>query len=365
MDKGNKKQLTILCLIIVLSLLLTGKGITAGKRKSDRLGADISLCTIATGIFDKSYNESTWNTLMDLNGEYPELDINYYTPKEQKDSDLMGILRMASKGDPEIIITSSFQYGRSVGKAQYLYPDINYLFIDSVPIDEYGNEDIAENTIAVSFVEQESGFLAGYAAVKDGYRNLGFVGGMAIPSVRKFGYGFLYGANEAAKDLGLPKGSVEIKYTYVGTFNPSPEIMSLATSWYEGGTEVIFPAAGGGSASVIKAAEQSGKKVIGVDSDMSEESETVITSAMKDVSSVLRQIIIEYMEDDFYGGVNKVFSAKDHGVGLPMETSRFREFDQKQYEEIFQRIVDGEFEMETDVESPEDLKLENVLVNEY
>lgn len=359
------KLMKLLCGFIIISLLITGKGITAERRKTGRLGADVSLCTTVGGVFDRSYNEGTWNAMVDINRQYPDMDVNYYTPKEEKESDLYSILEIAAKGDPELIIATSFSFAKPIGIVQYKNPDINYLAVDTVPTDEDGNEDIADNTVAISFSEHESGFLAGYAAVKDGYRNLGFIGGMAFPAVKRFGYGFLYGASEAAKDLGLKNGEISVKYTYAGTFSPSPEIMSLATSWYHGGTEVIFAAAGDGGNSVIKAAEQCGKKFIGVDSDMSKESEVVITSALKDVYSVISQIITDYREGNFEGGVLKNYSAKEHGVGLPMDTSRFRTFDKKQYDEVFQRLVNGEFEMNTEAEYAEDIEVENIIVNVY
>lgn len=365
MHKFPNKFIFIFCGVIIFSLLITGKGITAGRRKTDRLGADISLCTTVAGVFDRSYNEGTWKAMVDINQKYPDTTVNYYTPKEERESDLYSILEIAAKGEPKIIIATSINFAKPIGIVQHKNPEINYLVVDAVPSDENGNDDIAKNTLAISFSEHESGFLAGYAAVKDGYRDLGFVGGMANPAVKRFGYGFLYGANEASKDLGLKKGAVNVKYTYSGTFSPSPEIMSLATSWYDGGTEVIFAAAGSGGNSVIKAAEQCGKKFIGVDADMSRESEVVITSALKDIYSVIDQVITDYKEGNFKGGVLKNFSAKEHGVGLPMETSRFRTFDKAQYDEVFNRVVNGEFEMNTQAETPEEIKVENINVKVF
>ncbi|MBW5381030.1 BMP family ABC transporter substrate-binding protein, partial [Brachyspira hampsonii] len=117
--------------------------------------------------------------------------------------------------------------------------------------------------------------------VKEGYTNLGFMGGVAHPAVVRFGYGFVQGADYAAVESKLPKDAVNIKYTYVGNYDPTPENQTLATSWYKSGVQVIFAAAGAAGNSVMSAAENNNGLVIGVDVDQSFESTSVITSAMK------------------------------------------------------------------------------------
>lgn len=354
----NNKNLIIVLLIVITPLIITGKGIKAYNKTSDRIGANISLCTNPGGVFDHSYNEGTWVAMKEI-GKELDLDVNYYTPKEDKTSNYISIMNTAAKGNPDMIIATSFTQSEAVGVEQRKHPDIKYVTIDTSPVDENGNADIADNTVAVFFSEHESGFLAGYSSVMDGFRNLGFIGGMAIPSVKKFGYGFAYGANQAAKDLGLYPGDVRIKYTYTGSFSPSPEMMALAVSWYSADTEVIFSCAGMAATSVIKAAEQLDKKVIGVDSDMSAVSDVIITSALKDVGSAVKSIIRDYAEGKLEPGI-KNFSAKEHGVGLPMETSRFRTFSQKEYEELLSHLAAEEYEMDTEALSVEDLGLEFV-----
>jgi len=140
----------------------------------------------------------------------------------------------------------------------------------------------------ILYREEQAGYLAGYAAVMDGYTKLGFLGGMAVPAVVRYGYGYVQGADAAAQKLGLAPGSVEIKYWYSGVFAPNDDIKTKMSGWYTEGTEVVFACGGGIYLSATAAADAAGGKVIGVDVDQSAESPTIITSAMKDLTESVK-----------------------------------------------------------------------------
>jgi basic membrane protein A and related proteins len=172
---------------------------------------------------------------------------------------------------------------------------VKFVLLDGFPQDgTYTEFRIEDNVYSVFYAEEQVGFLAGYAAVKEGFTNLGFMGGMAVPAVVRFGYGFVQGANYAAAELGV---NVTLKYKYLGGFGPTPEYQTEAATWFQGGTEVIFAAAGGAGNSVMAAAEANNGKVIGVDIDQSAESTTVITSAMKGLGISVYDALA-----DFYAG---------------------------------------------------------------
>lgn len=162
--------------------------------------------------------------------------------------------------------------------------------------------------------------------VKDGMTKLGYMGGMAVPAVVKYGYGFVQGAEYAAQELGMADGSIELMYNYTGGFDATPEAQNQAASWYNNGTEVIFAAGGAVGNSVMAAAEAAGTKVIGVDVDQSGESETVITSAMKGLGTSVYDMIAAYYNGSFPGGENKVYDAANNGVALAMDTAKFDSF---------------------------------------
>ena len=110
--------------------------------------------------------------------------------------------------------------------------------------------------------------MAGYAAVKLGYRNLGFLGGQAVPAVMRFGFGYVQGINDAAEELGIVD-QVEVEYAYGGQFYGSTEITAAMDTWYSQGTEIVFACGGGIFTSAAEAAAKVGGKMIGVDSDQS------------------------------------------------------------------------------------------------
>ena len=173
------------------------------------------------------------------------------------------------------------------------------------------------------------------------------MGGMAVPAVVRFGYGYVQGAEYAAHELGLTD-SVQIKYTYVGNFNATPENQAKAASWYNEGTEVIFACGGAVGNSVMKAAEAADTKVIGVDVDQSAESETVITSSMKNLSKSVYDALKAYYAGNFPGGTSVSLDATVEGVQLPMENSRFEKFTQADYDAIYGKIVAKEIEIMND-----------------
>jgi basic membrane protein A len=167
------------------------------------------------------------------------------------------------------------------------------------------------------------------------------MGGMAVPAVVRFGYGFVQGAEYAAQELGLPSGAITINYHYTGAFAATPEAQTMAASWYNTGMDVIFACGGAVGNSVMAAAEQAGKKVIGVDVDQSGESPTVITSAMKGLQASVYACISDYYAGRFPGGQVLVFSAANDGVGLPMTSSKFQTFSNADYASIFGKLADG------------------------
>ena len=174
------------------------------------------------------------------------------------------------------------------------------------------------------------------------------MGGIAVPAVIRYGYGFVQGADAAAKELGLPKDAIDIKYTYVGNFDASPENQAKAAAWYSEGTECIFACGGGVGNSVMKAAEGAGKKVIGVDVDQSVESDTVITSAMKKLSDSVYNAVASYYDKSFEGGKSVTLSAADDGVQLPMNTSKFEKFTQEEYDKVYSGLKDGSIKVAND-----------------
>lgn len=317
---------------------------------------EIALVSDLGTINDNSFNQASWDGIKKYAKESGVLYKNYQ-PQEGTVEAYVENIELAIDEGAKIIICPGYNFETPVYLMQDKYPDTTFILLDGEPYDAaYSESKIGDNVLSIWFQEEQAGFLAGYAAVKDGYNRLGFIGGMAVPSVVRYGYGFVQGCELAAKEKGI---KVEISYTYAGTFTESEATKSMALDWYQSGTQVIFACGGAIGNTVIKAAEQVDGKVIGVDEDQSNQSKTVITSAMKMVSLAVYQTIKEYYAGNFNSGVQK-FSVTNDGIGLPMDTSTFRVFSKEDYEHIYAKLVAGDIEIinKVDVATTQDLALE-------
>ncbi len=322
-----KKFLAIaLCVMLALTMF-AGCG---GTSKS----AELALITDIGTIDDKSFNQGAWEGLVKY-AEEKGVSHQYYQPTEKSTTAYLASIDQAVQNGAKVIVTPGFLFEEPVYIAQDQYPEVMFILIDGNPHDADYNYKTGANAVGITYAEEQVGFLAGYAAVKDGMTKLGYMGGMAVPAVVKYGYGFVQGAEYAAQELGLADGSIEMVYNYTGGFDATPEAQNQAASWYNNGTEVIFAAGGAVGNSVMAAAEAAGAKVIGVDVDQSGESETVITSAMKGLSTSVYDMIKAYYDGSFPGGQNLVFEAANNGVALAMDTAKFSTFTKADYDALF------------------------------
>jgi basic membrane protein A len=337
----------LLLLTLALALLLP---LMAGCSEK----YELALVTDIGTIDDKSFNQGAWEGLMAYAEEH-KITYKYYQPAEKTTASYIDTINLAVEGGAKVVVCPGFLFEPAVFQAQDLHPDVKFILLDGSPNNGDYEGDfqarIEDNVYSVFYAEEQAGFLAGYAAVKEGFTKLGFMGGMAVPAVVRFGYGFVQGAEYAANEMGI--SSVEIKYHYTGGFDATPEAQALAASWYNSGTEVIFACGGAVGNSVMAAAEAADKKVIGVDVDQSGESTTVITSAMKELANSVYGGLEAYYNGTFPGGQSVTLDVTVDGVGLPMENSRFAKFSQADYDAIYEKLEKGEVTLlkDTDVDS--------------
>ncbi len=338
---------------------------TAAASEKSANGYELALVTDLGTIDDKSFNQGAWEGMKKY-AEENKISYKYYQPQEGTTDSYLETIGLAIEGGAKLVVCPGFLFEEPVFLAQEQYKDVHFILLDGEPHNaDYSEFKTEANVMPILFQEDEPGFLAGYAAVKDGYTKLGFLGGMAVPAVIRYGYGFAEGADFAAKEMGID--GVEIMYNYTGAFAATPEAQSMAASWYQNGTEVIFGCGGAVGNSVMAAAEEKSTKVIGVDVDQSYESNTVITSAMKELSVSVYDGVKAFYDNAFPGGKTSIFSAKNNGIGLPMETSKFTKFTQADYDAIFTQLKDGKIELvqpSQDNNNPTvDLKLEKTKIN--
>lgn len=343
---------------------------SAEEKTSEGSGIEIALVTDVGTIDDRSFNQGSWEGVVkyaEENKLEENKDYKYYRPTEQSDSAYEQAIDLAVEGGAKIVICPGFLFETPIFRKAKEYPEVKFVLVDGVPhdTDQEAPETPLENIVALNYKEEEAGFLAGYAIVKEGDRKLGFMGGFAVPAVVRFGYGFAQGAEVAAKELGLNAGEVELLYNYTGSFEPKPEIQTQASTWYSNGTQTIFACGGGIGVSVMNAAETNNAKVIGVDIDQYEQSEkTVVTSAMKNLQLSVYEAVKSCFDGTWKGEIEHL-GAKDEMVLIAMDHDTFKNFTKEDYDKVYAELKEGKYQVknDTEAEQPTDLGLELVAVN--
>ncbi len=348
-----KKVLLALVLLVTVAVLF---GCTQEK-------FEIAMITDSGDIDDRSFNQGTWEGINEYAADN-DISVKYYKPTEVSFDAYVAAIDLAVENGAQIIVTPGFLFENSVHKSQTNHPDVKFVLIDGSPhnvIDwvtmaTYDGSapdfTVAANTRSIFFQEEQSGFLAGYAAVKDGFEDLGFMGGMAVPVVVRFGIGFVAGAYKAADEMGLTNFAfAPAHYVYLNSFAPSDETKTMAGAWFSAGVEAIFAAAGGAGNSVMAAAQDTtGKWAIGVDVDQSNLSERVLTSAMKGLGTAVKGALTDFYADEFQGGVSVTLGAADDAIGLPTVAASWRlgTFTVSSYNTIFASLAAGTIVVQTD-----------------
>ena len=303
----------------------------------------IAFITDVGQLKDKGFNQGTYDGVK-LFAAANSKSYKYYQPAngdQATDDDRINAMKLACDNGAEIVVAAGFMQGTALAAAAEAYPNVNFVFVDGWSLG-------MDNVAGIVFDEHQSGYLAGYAAVMEGYTKLGFMGGGGgtNPACQRFGYGFAQGAEAAAhkKDV-----KVELKYSWAhgASFSASPELQALATGWYQNGTEVIFACGGSMFASITAAAAAEDAKVIGVDVDQSGDSATVITSAMKGLADATVWALTKHYEGKWSEIGNNCTSlgAKDNAVGLPTATWTLKNWTVADYEALFADIVAGKVEI--------------------
>ena len=306
----------------------------------------VALVTDVGTIDDESFNQACWQGVeawCTANG----IEYTYYQPTEDStDARVQSVAQAIAEG-ADTIVMPGYLFGATLTMVMEEFPDTHFIAVDvaagDLTLDYSTYYDPAANTACLTFSEEQAGYLAGYAAVKDGYTKLGFLGGMAVPAVIRYGFGFVQGADAAAVELGK---DIEINYTYGGQFFGDANITAKMEGWYAAGTEVVFACGGGIYTSAVEAAKLHNAKVIGVDVDQSYIDECIITSAMKQLQNVTETVLEALNSGDWatYGGKVSNFSlAEGEYVGLPTDADSWRlsTFTVDEYEALKAKLADG------------------------
>ena len=300
---------------------------------------EIAFVTDVGQLKDKSFNQGTWNGVK-LYGHQNGLTYKYYQPAngdQATDDDRYDAMKAACEGGAKVVVCAGFMQGTALAKAAAEFPEVKFVFIDGWTLG-------LKNVAAIAFAEEQSGYLAGYAAVKEGFTKLGFSGGGGgtNPACIRYGYGFAQGANAAAAEMGV---NVELRYSwqYGASFSASAELQTMISGWYETGTEIVFACGGSMFSSIVSAASANDAYVVGVDVDQSFESETVVTSALKGLTNATAWAIGKHYagEWDTIGDIAISLGANDDAVGLPVETWYLTGWTVEEYNALLAAIKAG------------------------
>ena len=329
----------------------------------------VAFVTDVGQLKDKSFNQGTYDGVK-LYAAANGLSYKYYQPAngdQATDDDRYDAMKAAVEAGAEVVVCAGYLQEAALKRAAIEFPEVPFVFIDGYPLtDDEGNT--LTNVAGIAFQEEQAGYLAGYAAVKDGFTKLGFSGGGGgtNDACCRFGYGYVQGANAAASELGI---TVDMNYSweYGATFQASTELQTMISGWYANGTEIVFACGGSMFQSISAAASANDGYVIGVDVDQSGESDAVVTSAMKGLSDAVQWAVAKVYAGTFteIGGTATSLGVKDNAVELPTaaESWRFETFTVEEYEALYQQMLDGTLVVDNDFSKLESTEWSNVNLN--
>ena len=361
-----KKRIAAMVLAGAMALSLApAYGVTEVKAEAGDM--KIAMVTDSGDITDQSFNQTTYEACKAWSEENGS-EFNYYKPESDSDEARNASVDQAVADGANVIVLPGYMFAATIVEQSEMYPDVKFIAPDvsagdicekgvgegyTYNPDDYEVTDYynADNVYCCTYQEEISGYMAGYAAVKLGYKHLGFLGGMSVPAVTRFGYGYVQGVDEAAKELGITS-DVELEYVCGGQFYGDADITAYMDTWYGSkGVEVVFACGGGIYTSAAEAAAKVDGKVIGVDSDQSAVApDTILTSAMKRVDNVCYDEAQAVLEGKYEPGV-QTFSLADGGVDIAPTVDNIDAEVLKKVEEVKEKIVSGEVEVAKDKET--------------
>ena len=367
-------------LAALLAIVMLLSVVACNKKEAYNSDYRVAMVTDYGDITDQSFNQTTWEAVVKF-GEDNNVQTKYYKPTSNDTAARVASVELAIADGYNVIVLPGYAFGGTIAEIAADYPEVKFVALDVAKGDlleagvalkgeayDYNpdNWDLSKyvdmsNVYCAIYQEELSGYMAGYAAVKMGYTKLGFLGGMAVPAVIRFGYGYVQGVDAAAKELGI---TVDMKYAYGNQFFGDADITAVMDTWYQGGTEVVFACGGGIYTSAAEAAKKVGGKIIGVDTDQKGvivglygEGMT-ITSAMKGLYpttiDTLTDIIVKGNWDNYKGkivtlGLVSGDDASLNYVQIPETTLFDDNFTKADYAAMVKGMFDGTIKVSNDI----------------
>ena len=377
-------------LALMLALVMALSLVACGQKNQDSNGTydtdkdtdvtdvayKVAMITDYGDITDQSFNQTTYEACKAF-AEANGVDFQYFKPAGDNTADRVAMIESAVDQGYNVIVMPGYAFGAAIAETAPKFSDVKFIALDVSAGDLGEGFEVPANLYCAVYQEELCGYMAGYAAVKLGYKNLGFLGGMAVPAVQRYGYGFVQGVDAAAAELKLT--DVKVNYAYGNQFFGDADITAAMDTWYAGGTEIVFACGGGIYTSAVDAAKKvEGAKVIGVDVDQAAvianyaagegaDAATVegykaltVTSAMKGLYpatfDTLTDVIVNGNWEKYSGKIDTLglVSADDPAanyVQIPMESTQWADgkFTQDDYKTLVKAMFDGTLTVSNDI----------------
>ena len=377
-------------LALMLALVMALSLVACGQKNQDSNGTydtdkdtdvtdvayKVAMITDYGDITDQSFNQTTYEACKAF-AEANGVDFQYFKPAGDNTADRVAMIESAVDQGYNVIVMPGYAFGAAIAETAPKFSDVKFIALDVSAGDLGEGFEVPANLYCAVYQEELCGYMAGYAAVKLGYKNLGFLGGMAVPAVQRYGYGFVQGVDAAAAELKLT--DVKVNYAYGNQFFGDADITAAMDTWYAGGTEIVFACGGGIYTSAVDAAKKvEGTKVIGVDVDQAAvianyaagegaDAATVegykaltVTSAMKGLYpatfDTLTDVIVNGNWEKYSGKIDTLglVSADDPAanyVQIPMESTQWADgkFTQDDYKALVKAMFDGTLTVSNDI----------------
>ncbi|MFC5649288.1 BMP family protein [Paenibacillus solisilvae] len=362
----KKSLLTLAICMVVFSLVAAGcgsKNNNTGTTTNTNEGAPkadfkVGMVTDSGTIDDKSFNQGTWEGILRA-GKEIGVETKYLKPAGTTEADYLKEMGNLYDAGYKVIMAPGFKFETAIFAAQSKYKDAKFVIIDGTPhsAEKDAKPDVKENSVAIFFSEHESGFIAGVAAalqLKEG--EAGFIGGMEIPAVQKYNWGFQQGVKYANDNLGTKISIKKENVVYQGSFDNAAAGGQLAAQMFDRGVNVVFTAAGGVGVGAIKEAKDralAGKSawIVGVDVDQyadgvyKDDKSIILTSAMKKIDQASFDMVKAEQEGKFPGGQTLTFDVKNDGVGIPEKNPNLSDETVTKVKEITEKLKSGEIKV--------------------
>lgn len=337
-----KRLVSIIIIISTLFLLSS-----CGENDKSNASYEIAFITDSSGLKKSgSANNAVWDGIARSAAEN-KISYKQYTAGRDTNSGYINIVSQAVENNAKLVIVAGEAFGGVLPDLQKKYPDVLFLWIDGYNLDEIG-----KNTLIISYKEEQLGFMAGYAAVKDGFTNLGFQGGKKSRNISQFGCGFLLGADCAAQEMRLNKDAVSVRYRYATESASTPETQQLMADWYKSGTEIVFACGGNIYNSAVESAKLfENKFVITEGASENEASPYVISTVIKKMDETVYNAINTFCKNELYGGKIIEKDIQSDEIDISQNFSKWRQFDSKSYNTLHSYLQNTEITATDDVNS--------------